>query len=237
MTLNLRRKLVYLIAVAASLVIAAFAFVDLSTTASYGPYIALDSLMKRNQTVSAAAVSEYAKRLSKLPETCRTDVWNSVIAVATRNVRQEETSLDRQTWIAALRLMDPLLRTALGCMPTNGQIWARLAVVQWLLGGSGDEQVTLLVTSQAYAPNELQALELRMVQWRRVTPYVLQRTQNAMRSDIRAVLTYAPSKIVAEFLANIPDSMAPVVKDEFALITPERKAKLGEDGFSLDAKG
>jgi len=223
---NARRGFVSILAVSAAVLIGAVAAGDLAVTARYGGYLAIDSLLANDKPVLASVVADYAQRLSTAPDTCRSDILNAAVDVAMRNIEQETVSSDRTAWIASLRSMEPLLRDSLACMPTNGLLWARLAVVRWLLGGTAEEQATLLAMSQAYAPSELQVIRSRMVQWRRVSPKVLDLAGDALRSDIRTIINHAPASS-ARLLADLPPLMQPFVADE-ALALPQERQNIFE---------
>lgn len=231
---NPRRNFVCLLAVLASLLIGAVAVGDLATTARYGSYLAIDSLLANDKPVSAQVIADYAQRLSKSPQTCRTDILNSAVDIAMRNVEQETTSLDRTAWIASLRSLEPLLRDSLACMPTNGLLWARLAVVRWLLGGTAEEQASLLTMSQAYAPSELRVIRSRLVQWRRVSPKVLELAERWLRSDVRTILNYAEVSAAKRLLADVPPLVKPFVAEEALVLPQERRTAFVQAGIPLD---
>lgn len=232
---SLKRESVYiLLSILASAVIGVVAIFDLSNTVRYGGLLALESLLRKGEPVSARAVANYAQHLSDIPETCRTDILDAAVAVAMQNIEQEAGSPDRSAWIASLRSMEPLLRGSLACMPTNGLLWGRLAVVRWLLGGTAEEQASLLTMSQAYAPAELPALRGRMIQWRRVSPPVLELAEHALRADIRVILNYAPVSAVKSLLADVPPLIRPFLADEALALPRDRRDVLDRAGIKLD---
>jgi len=235
MLLKLKYDLSYVAAATMAIFVAALAATDLMTSLKYAPYFALDALIRKHEPVSARAVETYAARLTTLPDTCRSDVINATINVAMRNVEQKTALIDRQPWISALQSMEPLLRDGMTCMPTNGMLWAQLATVRWLLGGTAEEQAVLLNMSQAYAPAEIKVLRARFTQWQRVSPMVISQSEHALRSDIRTVLNYGSPALVKEILAKISPQVVPIVADEGSLVSEPRKRLLAAAKIELPA--
>ncbi|RWX75758.1 hypothetical protein EPK99_18915 [Neorhizobium lilium] len=202
-------------------------------TARYGVYVTLASMMDKGESVSSAAVANYASKADQLPSTCRTDLLNAAIAVNIRNVDQMRGIDDQVSWIASLRAMEPRLRQGLGCVPTDGLLWQRLAVVRWFLGGTAQEEAHLLSMSQAYAPYELDIVKTRILQWKRVTPAVIDLAGDALRSDIRITLLYAPVGEVKAMLTEASAFMLPLLSSEAVGMPPERSDALRKADITL----
>jgi hypothetical protein len=234
MSPSLRRDLAYPLAVVACLMVGALAVGEILLTARYGAYTALTSLMDKRQPVSAAAIINYAQRLSQLPETCRTDLLNAAVTVDMRGVDQLENSGDQVAWIASLRSLEPRLRHALTCSPTDGLLWERLAVVRWFLGGTAKEQTLLMGMSQAYSPGELGTLRSRMEHWKRLSPAVIEQSQDALRADVRVILHHSPPQFAKKVLAEVPQVLTSIVITEAAMIPEDRRSKLRKVGVLLD---
>ena len=150
-----------------------------------------------------------------------------------RNVKQMRNEGDQVGWIASLRSMEPRLHRALACVPTDGMLWERLAVVRWFLGGSAQEQARLLTLSQAYSPGELEVVRARMVQWTRVTPIVVDLAQDALRSDIKVTLGYSSIRAVEAMVRDMPAVLQPLLKEAVAGLPPDRAADLAKAGITL----
>lgn len=233
MLLKSKYDVAYFLSVALAIFVAALAATEFVLTAKYSPYLSLDSYLKKNASVSSRALQDYASRLPARPETCRSDILNATVGVAMGDVEQKMFLNDRRPWLEALRSMEPLLRESLACMPTDGMLWARLATVRWLLGGSADEQALLMNTSQAYAPAEIQVLRSRFVQWQRVSPQVISLAEHALRADIHVVLNYASPRFVKEILGRISPQVQPLLLDEMRSVSQARQDELSAEGVIL----
>jgi hypothetical protein len=220
---SLWHDLAFPVAVVACMAISSLAIWQFLLTARYGVYTTLASLIDRGSPVSQSAVTTYAAKAEELPATCRTDLLNAAITVAMRDIDQMRNLDDQAGWVASLRSLEPRLRAALGCVPTDGMLWERLAVVRWFLGGSAQEEAHLLILSQAYGPGELDVLQTRIAQWKRVSPAVIDLAGDALRSDIRTTLLYAKPASVAALLADMPAVLQPLVSNEAAAVPPDRR--------------
>lgn len=233
MSLSFWRRTNVLLLILACMAVASFAIWQFFITARYGTYTTLASMIEKGEAVSAAAVSDYAARADALPATCRSDLLGAVITVSMQNVEQMRSVGDQVGWVASLRAMEPRLHRALACVPTDGMLWERLAVVRWFLGGSAQEQARLLTLSQAYAPGELDVVRARMVQWTRVTPAVVDLAQDALGSDIRVTFGHSSAEAVEVMMRDMPASLQPLLKAAAADLPPDRAADLAKAGVSL----
>ena len=230
---SLWRELVYPVAVLSCIGAGLLAAWEFVLTARYGVYSTLATMIEKGEAVSPAAVTAYAAKADRLPATCRSDLLNAAIAVSMRDVDQMRTIGDQVAWSQALRALQPRLEQGLACVPTDGMLWERLAVVRWFLGGTAHEQAQLLTTSQAYAPRELEVVQVRIVQWKRVTPAVIDIARDALRSDLSVTLLYAPPQAVKAMFADAPPFIAALFKDAAIGMSPERRAALSKADIAL----
>jgi hypothetical protein len=214
-----------------AVVILGVAVYELALTRQYGAYLALESLFHRKQAVSLEAVSHHAQRLEGPLQSCRTDILDAVVSVSQRHVDQQFDARNGPDWLDSMRRMEPVVRDALACSPTNGDLWARLAILRWYLGGSAEEQIGLMTLSQVYAPAELAVVKRRLRHWRNVTRRMAMRAENLVRSDIRVMLLYAPAKDAAAALASLPPAIEPLFLAEERLVPQERREDLRRAGL------
>jgi hypothetical protein len=227
------RGLVYPLLVAACLAAASLAAFQGVVTARYGTYSTLAAMLDKGEAVSPAALASDAQKAARLPNTCRTDLLNAAITIMLRNAEQVHESRDQLAWVEALRGLEPQLRQALACVPTDGMLWQRMAVVRWFLGCSADEEARLLAQSQAYAPGELEVVSARMLQWKRVTPAVIEGARDALRADIRVTLGHAKPPAVEAMLRELPATLQSLAGQEVAALPPERTKDLLQAGIRL----
>lgn len=233
MARNLRQVLPRAVAFLAAVLTAALALGELKATRDYGPYLSLNSLLRRHDSVSDSAVMHYAQSLDGSPAPCRTDILDAVVSVARRDV-DLKFSGNREEWPAALLRMERVLRGALACNPTNGDLWVRLAMTRWFVGGSADEQLSLMTLSQAYSPANLDTVRKRLRHWSAVTPAMAALGEDLVRRDIRTMLLYAPTKDVIASAGDLPAHLHRVIHSEAELVPRLRLDALKAAGLSTE---
>jgi hypothetical protein len=227
------RALVWGSAFAAAFATCAFAIYQVASARPYGPYLSMHSLMERRQPVSEAAISDYAGILDLPLASCRSDIADAGISVLQRNIALELSGMNGPARHHAMRRMEDLLGNALACAPTDGDLWARLAIVRWYLGGSADEQLSLMTLSQVYSPSDLAVVARRLRHWRQVTPRMAVLAQDLVRADIRKVLLHAPPRRAMAMLRTFPPNLAAWTNLERDILPPERVEALQAAGLKL----
>lgn len=217
--------------IVAALCSAGLAFWDLSVTARYGSYSAILSLRARKEPVSAAAVAAYAGALAHVPDTCRSDLLEPMLAVERLDLDRLSRAGDRSAFMASVHVSEKLALHVLGCTPTNGEAWLQLAVARWSLGRGADEQARLLSLAQAYDPAEWGAVRARLVQWGAVSPRVREIARDAMVSDLRNAAQYAPSREAALFLPQLVPALVRVLREEWSFVPQDRRGELSRWGY------
>jgi hypothetical protein len=221
------------IACLAAILAALLALGELKETRDYGPYLTLSSLIRRQEPLSDRAVTHYAQSLDLPLGTCRTDILNAVVSVAEHEAHRQSVG-NRDGWPTALQRWEQVVRNALACNPTNGDLWIRLAGARWFSGGSADEQIALLTLSQTYSPANLDTIRKRLAHWAMVTRPMAALGEDLIRRDVRTMLLYAPEKDAVSSLDGLPDYLRPLVRSEEAIVSAPRLEKLKAAGLSTD---
>lgn len=139
----------------------------------------------------------------------------------------------RDEWAQALARLERDARQALGCQPTNGLVWARLAFASWFLGRPAGQQARYLDYSQLYAPAEVGALRARFAQWARVTPVVTRDASRSFDRDLRVLLTSAPTSLAVAILKDMPESSRASIVDAARVLPRPRLDALRRRGIDL----
>lgn len=214
---NFRQLMPRVVAILGAVMAAALAVSEFAATREYSPYLSLNSLLHRHEMVSDSAVTHYAQNLEGLRRSCRTDILEAVVSVIERDV-DFQFSANKEDWPAALLRLERVLRGALTCTPTDGDLWMRLAVARWFAGGSADEQLSLMTLSQAYSPANLDTVRKRLLHWSAVTRPMAALGEDLIRRDIRTVLLYAPERDVTGTLHDLPAHLQPLVRSEAEVV-------------------
>jgi hypothetical protein len=204
------------------------------TTGKYAIYPALVSLVMHDEPVAQNAIMVSAQDLSDPPNTCRSDILDPALDVMMMNIMEQESKPDRSTSLASLNVADGVLRDALACMPTNSMVWARFAHVRWALGGSAQEQASLLTMSQTYSPAEIGPLAARIAQWERVSPTVRALGERALKADLEALLQHGSLPLIIEVMPSLPRSLHTAAVEAARTISKEKRDALVHEGLDLE---
>ncbi|WJH39654.1 hypothetical protein N7E02_23260 [Aliirhizobium terrae] len=221
------------VAFLAAVLIGAVAISEFASTREYHPYLTLNSMFRRQEIVSDRGVAHYAKALGSPLDTCRTDILNAVVAVAKREADLQFVA-NRDGWPEALARMERVLRNALACNPTNGDLWVQLAQTRWFAGGSADEQINLMTLSQAYSPTNLDTVRKRLRHWGEVTRPMAALGEELIRRDLRTMLLYAPVTDAVTALSNLPAQLHPFVRSEAKIVPNARLHSLNLPGLMTE---
>ncbi len=118
---------------------------------------------------------------------CRTDILKAGAAVLIRDLDRQNPDQDYESWAAAISVAEGFFLHALSCMPADGNIWLRLAIVRQQIAEEPVETARLLSLSQHYAPSEAGVLRIRMQFWNTLSERSLQLALPAIKADIRTL--------------------------------------------------
>jgi len=107
------------------------------------------------------------------------------IVLAALDIENQDTGYD--AWGMAMQRAEAFGRHALGCLPTNGDLWLKLARLHQAAGEEPRELFELLNNSQIYAPAEQQVLAGRYAFYGHLTEATLQLLNDNIAKDVRAI--------------------------------------------------
>lgn len=107
------------------------------------------------------------------------------ILLAALDIENQDTGYD--AWGTAMQRAEAFGRHALGCLPTNGDFWLKLARLHQATGEQPRELFQLLNNSQLYAPAEPQVLAGRYAFYGHLTDASLQLLGDTIANDVRAI--------------------------------------------------
>lgn len=120
------------------------------------------------------------------------------ILLAELDIENQDTGYD--AWAVAMERAEAFGRHALGCLPTNGDFWLKLARLHQATGEQPGEMLQLLNNSQLYAPAEPQVLASRYAFYGHLTEASLQLVGDIIANDVRAICS-ASGNDMRRFLA------------------------------------
>ncbi|WP_313556541.1 hypothetical protein [Agrobacterium cavarae] len=116
-----------------------------------------------------------------LTASCNSLILRAAVTVAMHDLDGQNSNRDYEKWSHSISDAIVVLTTASACLPTDGDIYLRLAMVEWKIAASKKRNTLLLSLSHKYAPYELEILNARLLMWERLSPSDV--------SDLRDVFT------------------------------------------------
>lgn len=107
------------------------------------------------------------------------------ILLAALDIENQDAGYD--AWEAAMQRAESFGRHALGCLPTSGDFWLKLARLHQATGEQPDEIFRLLTNSQLYAPAEPQVVAGRYAFYSHLSDASLNLLHDTIGRDIRAI--------------------------------------------------
>lgn len=147
-------------------------------------YIA--SLIELNSEISSASLHTFVGKAYAVVDRneCRSDVLYAGSSVILANLDRIAATGDRDKLTESLRSADTFFSHSLSCAPTNGDAWARLAMVRLASGASETEVAAMLKRSKKFAPADGATLAARLSVWTIVPEATLRLAEEALDSDL-----------------------------------------------------
>jgi hypothetical protein len=129
-------------------------------------------------------------------------------------------------WEMELAAADRLLRHGLRCFPYDGNMWLRLAMVQFARTGPTSNVEDMLRLSADVAPNEAWIMGPRMVFAAKLSDFRLPNVRNVLETDIRTLAHYGQIAEVGALYVQVGEEARQVFDESIALVGDERRAAL-----------
>jgi len=210
---------------------------QLWATAHFEPLKQLSRKLEDGSLILNSAIAYYAPKTDEIVSKhyCRYDIVRAGVTTVLADVDRLNRSQDRKAWNTALARADRFLMHAIGCTPTDGNYWARLAMIRWALAAPPEDVAALLSRSAMLAPSERNILSARFYLWNRVDPKTLALSRTALQSDLNTMLVIAPAWFSASVMRPVGLNLLPYVSEMAAPLPAERRADLAYYGISLQS--
>lgn len=225
-------------AVAVALALAVGAAYGFWSTTAQSDLLYLASLLESDQRVAVDTVHKYAAATSAIVAdgVCRGDVLAAGLTVVLADLDTRNAAADYDGWSAAMVAADRYLTHAVTCQPTNGNIWARLAMVRQAEAENPDELAHLMDRSAWYAPAERGVITARCVVWRKAADRTLELARQSLDHDLLTVLTYFSATDATDCLRQAGPKLQSIVAEDAKAIAGDRLRLLRRGGIDwLDA--
>lgn len=161
---------------------------------------------------------------------CKAEVLRPSLTVLLAALDRTDRDHAYGDWAARLGETEEQVRHALSCMPGDGNLWLRLAMLRQAGGEVPAEQARLMALSQQLAPAERRMLIGRLAHWNRLSAATLTLAREEAAADLRNGLVYLPARDLQAVLAAPSATMRGLIAETLPLIPEERRKALGPLG-------
>lgn len=163
---------------------------------------------------------------------------SEISPLCVREIVRSTTSITLAILDASYRSGDPMVRSAalakardklsngLRCFPRDGNLWLRLAMVEYALGGATDPVQQMLRASAATAPSEAWILIPRISFTARLLGSELPDLEETLRTDVRNLVGHAHLHDIVELYLNGGESLRIVLESAFHALGADRRAAI-----------
>ena len=195
-------------------------------------YVTAAERLEANEPVPSDIVARLAAEVfrSGLATSCRPDIVEAAATLVLSNLDSASEGRKEKA-IGALKKADRHLQVLLSCSPTDGNLWARLAMVETALDAPDERTGRMLQLSGQLSPFEPGALHARLAYWA-VWPENRSREAGvALRRDIATLAGEMAPADSAVLLETLSRRYPALVQDGLANQSAERLSLLHQAGF------
>lgn len=213
-----------------------FAIADIRQSARFADIFLVAERLEQSEQVSLETLIKTAAKTDAIVsgDYCRSDIVmaGTTLVLNRLDAANEITGYD--AWVKAADDAESYMRHAVSCMPTESNLWLRLAIVRAIIVQEPKAIARLLNMSARLAPADEFALLARLYFWNRLNATTLENAHLAVESDVSLLLKLGDSRKVGPALTGISPALLPYVKTAGAKLTAERKTSLAWFGLNLD---
>lgn len=118
---------------------------------------------------------------------CRSDIVKAGLRLVLADLDASIGKLTPEATAARLGFAETYIRHSLSCLPANGDVWLRLAMVRSLRNASPLETAVLMNFSQLYGPADANLIRGRFAMWRQFPRDTLPQAEAARDADTAIV--------------------------------------------------
>ncbi len=141
--------------------------------------------IERNEPVELRTLQKLDKIAADLLVSgeCQSQFIKAVVSlrlIAVDNVNQDR---EYEKWSSAVIDADAAVDFAALCLPTDGNLWLRMAMIKSSVAEQPDDVAKYLRRSQLYAPSEYNVVRGRFLLYNKLAPSSLELVKNILRYD------------------------------------------------------
>ncbi|HCL67649.1 MAG TPA: hypothetical protein DIC56_22995 [Rhizobium sp.] len=201
---------------------------ELRASVRFGQLMLMARYLETGTPVTRASVTNLADWADKVVsgDYCRSDIVRAGLTVKLAELDQRNSFYDYDAWAAGLEATERYIRHAIGCTPSDGNFWLRLAMVRRAIAERPEEIAFLMQQSVNYAPAEQAVLAARFTVWNAAGELTLKAARAALDTDLQTLLRYADVQLIRRILQKPGEGLLPHLRSAAALLPAERRAEL-----------
>lgn len=187
---GLRKRPKFVIALTALLVFVLFlSFIQVQRHAQFNALRYWAGKIEQGQPVSPAIIAAFTPVVTALIETgeCQERFLKAGLTLALLDVDDADPDVYYESWSASLQRAERLARHALSCLPTDGNIWLRLAMLRQAIAEQPGDIARFVTLSQLYSPAEEAVVVGRYLLYTKLTHGTLELLNEAFRQDLQII--------------------------------------------------
>jgi hypothetical protein len=214
----------------------AFAIGNIRQSARFADVFLVAERLEQSEQVGPDTLARTAANTDTIVsgDYCRSDI---VMAGTTLVLNRLDTSNEitsYEAWAKAADDAERYMRHAVSCMPTDSNLWLRLAIVRAVIAQEPKSIARLMTMSARLAPADELALLARVYFWNRLNVTTLDSARTTVESDVSLLLKLGDPRKVGPALTRIGAALLPYVKTAGSKLTSEKKSSLAWFGLNID---
>ncbi|MBW8318081.1 MAG: hypothetical protein K0M47_01510 [Rhizobium sp.] len=206
----------------------AFSIMELRATARFGQLMLMARYLETGTPVTRASVSNLAAWADGVvsDDYCRSDIVRAGLTVKLAELDQRNSYYDYDAWAEGLAATERYIRHAIGCTPTDGNFWLRLAMVRRAIAERPEEIAFLMQQSVNYAPAEQAVLAARFIVWNAAGERTLEAARAAVDTDVQTLLRYGDVRLIRQIVQKPGEALLPYLRSATTSLPAERQGEL-----------
>lgn len=179
------------IVMAASLLVLNYALKEIWTSSRFTNVVSIANDIDTYGSVPSETLLASMDTLSAIADenVCRSDIVRAGMSLVLKDLDYRYQSEDVTSRSNGLIFAERYLRHALKCLPVDGNVWLRFAMVRYARTSNVDELAQLISMSQQLAPAEENVILGRFTLWNSAPAQLRQDAAAAYAADKNAVCT------------------------------------------------
>lgn len=213
-----------------------FSVANIRQSARFADIFIVAERLELSDQVSQETLTRTAAGIDSIisEDYCRSDIVmaGATLALNRLDAANEITGYD--AWAKAADDAERYMRHAVSCMPTDSNLWLRLAIVRAVISQEPKATARLITLSAWLAPADEVSLLARLYFWNRLNEATLEEARTSVESDVELLLRLGDPQKVGPALSAISPALLPYVKAIAPKLTAEKKGKLAWFGLDID---